>query len=242
MGTSVSLKNRFAGQLNRFSLSLCVCVCVCADEGVWLHCVGYNIELVVHHEDKEAVQLLVSEKLPGKLSPLSLSLSESGMNCVCVAGSTMKSEPVEVEGGVLLPYNLPPDRSGHTNPLTLSLTLSLCECFVSCAVSRQLEIVPFFTVIETDWSLAGRILDYSISQTTLEEVFLNVRFVNPLRTCTARVTSLCLSVCLSVCVTTFSATVCNKAAKKQYQRVQRYTGFILKMAIFVKILRSKVMP
>ena len=25
-------------------------------------------------------------------------------------GSTLKSDPVEVEGGILLPYNLPPDR------------------------------------------------------------------------------------------------------------------------------------
>ena len=25
-------------------------------------------------------------------------------------GASLKSEPVEVEGGVLLPYNLPPDR------------------------------------------------------------------------------------------------------------------------------------
>jgi ABC-type multidrug transport system ATPase subunit len=100
MGTSVNLKNRFA---------------------------GYNIELVVRHQDREAMEVLVREKLPG---------------------STRKSDPVEVEGGVLLPYNLPPD--------------------------RQAEIVPFFTVIERERSLADKILDYSISQTTLEEVFLNV--------------------------------------------------------------------
>jgi hypothetical protein len=42
-------------------------------------------------------------------------------------------------------------------------------------------------------------------------------------------------------VTTFSATTRNKAAKKRYQRVQCHTGLILKMAIFVKVLRSKVM-
>ena len=41
-------------------------------------------------------------------------------------------------------------------------------------VCRQVEIVPFFTVIETERSYADKILDYSISQTTLEEVFLNV--------------------------------------------------------------------
>jgi ABC-type multidrug transport system ATPase subunit len=100
MGTSVNLKNRFA---------------------------GYNIELVVRSEDEEAMQQLVRDKLKG---------------------STLKSDPVEVEGGILLPYNLPPD--------------------------RQADIVPFFTVIETDRGVADMILDYSISQTTLEEVFLNV--------------------------------------------------------------------
>ena len=45
----------------------------------------------------------------------------------------------------------------------------------------------------------------------------------------------CLFVRLSV--TTFSATVSNKAAKKQYQLVPRYTGLIFNVAIFVKILR-----
>ena len=49
----------------------------------------------------------------------------------------------------------------------------------------------------------------------------------------------CKSVRLSV--TTFSATTRNKAAKKRYQRVQCHTGLILKIAIFVKVLRSKVM-
>ena len=49
----------------------------------------------------------------------------------------------------------------------------------------------------------------------------------------------CVSVCLSV--TTFSATTRNKPAKKRHQRVQRYTGLILKLAIFVKALRSRVM-
>ena len=55
--------------------------------------------------------------------------------------------------------------------------------------------------------------------------------------------SVSLSVCLSVrlSVTMFSATTSNKAANKRYQRVQCHTGLILKMAIFVKVLRSKVM-
>ena len=35
--------------------------------------------------------------------------------------------------------------------------------------------MPFFTVVERERSVADKILDYSISQTTLEEVFLNVR-------------------------------------------------------------------
>ena len=61
---------------------------------------------------------------------------------------------------------------------------------------------------------------------------------NPRRACTARVTvlNICLPVCLSV--TTFSVTTRNKPAKKWHQRVQRYTGYV---AIFVKVLRSKVM-
>ena len=61
--------------------------------------------------------------------------------------------------------------------------------------------------------------------------------INPRRACAARVGR--PSVCLSV--TTFSATTRNKAAKKRYQRVQCHIGLILKMAIFVKVLRSKVM-
>ena len=67
--------------------------------------------------------------------------------------------------------------------------------------------------------------------------------VNPWRACAARVTVLGLTFRLSVClsVTTFSATTRNKAAKKRYQWVQYHTGLILKMAIFVKVLRSKVM-
>lgn len=34
--------------------------------------------------------------------------------------------------------------------------------------------MPFFTILEEDRDVADMILDYSISQTTLEEVFLNV--------------------------------------------------------------------
>ena len=40
--------------------------------------------------------------------------------------------------------------------------------------------------------------------------------------------------------TTYSATTRNKAAKKRYQRVQCHTGLILKIAIFIKVLRSTI--
>ena len=43
-----------------------------------------------------------------------------------------------------------------------------------CLFSRHTEIVPFFKVLEGDKQMSTMILDYSISQTTLEEVFLNV--------------------------------------------------------------------
>ena len=49
------------------------------------------------------------------------------------------------------------------------------------------------------------------------------------------------SVCLSVvCLLPCSATMRNKPAKERHQRVQRYTAFIFKMAIFVKVLHAKV--
>ena len=50
----------------------------------------------------------------------------------------------------------------------------------------------------------------------------------------------CLSV-VCVSVTMFSATRHNETTKKLCQQVQRYIGLILELAIFVKILRSKVM-
>ena len=71
--------------------------------------------------------------------------------------------------------------------------------------------------------------------------------INPRCACAARVTVfglyVCVSVCLCVClsVTTFSAATRNETAKKRYQRIQCHTGFILKMAILIKMLRSKVM-
>ena len=50
-----------------------------------------------------------------------------------------------------------------------------------------------------------------------------------------------LSVLPSVSGTPYSDTTRNKAAKKRYQRVQCHTGLIFKIAIFVKVLRSRVM-
>ena len=47
----------------------------------------------------------------------------------------------------------------------------------------------------------------------------------------------CVSVCVCVCYHIFCHTS-NKPAKKRHQRVQLYTGLILKLAIFVKILRA----
>ena len=58
--------------------------------------------------------------------------------------------------------------------------------------------------------------------------------INPRRACAARVTvtrSVSLSVSLSV--TTLSATTRNETTKERYQKVQRYTGLILNLAIFV---------
>ena len=39
---------------------------------------------------------------------------------------------------------------------------------------RNDAIVPFFKIIEEDRNIGQMVIDYSISQTTLEEVFLNV--------------------------------------------------------------------
>ena len=40
--------------------------------------------------------------------------------------------------------------------------------------SRQEGVVPFFQFLENNSSIAEKVFDSSISQTTLEEVFLNV--------------------------------------------------------------------
>ena len=93
-------------------------------------------------------------------------------------------------------------------------------------------------------SLIPRLPSTCIQVMTFEPL---IDIINPRRACAARVTVLGLSFCLSVCPsvrlsgTTYSGTTRNKAAKKRYQRVQCHTGLIFKIAIFVKVLRSKVM-
>lgn len=63
-------------------------------------------------------------------------------------GAALKFEPIPIEGAVVLVYNLPPD--------------------------KQEEVVPFFQFLENNSNIAEKVFDSSISQTTLEEVFLNV--------------------------------------------------------------------
>lgn len=85
MGTSVNLKNRFA---------------------------GYNIELVVREDSVQQIMDIVGTQLPGGCGWLKFC-------CTCTrlkfnylslfVGATLKTEPLKVEDGVLLPYNLPPD-------------------------------------------------------------------------------------------------------------------------------------
>lgn len=77
MGTSVNLKNRFA---------------------------GYNIELVVREDSIQQIMDIVGTQLPGGCGLIQLNLI-SGV----IAGATLKTEPLKVEDGILLPYNLPPD-------------------------------------------------------------------------------------------------------------------------------------
>lgn len=60
-----------------------------------------------------------------------------------------------------------------------SYDLLLIHCYCSCCVYvcvyiRHDEVVPFFEEIEKKEEVASTVMDYSISQTTLEEVFLNV--------------------------------------------------------------------
>ena len=77
MGTSVNLKNRFA---------------------------GYNLELVVREDSIQQIMDIVGTQLPGGCDLIQLDLI-SGV----IAGATLKTEPLKVEDGILLPYNLPPD-------------------------------------------------------------------------------------------------------------------------------------
>ena len=75
--------------------------------------------------------------------------------------------------------------------------------------------------------------------------YIHASIINPRRMRSEDYSScfIILSVCLSVClsVTMFSATTSNKMANKRYEWVQCHTGFISKIAFFVKMLGSKVM-
>ena len=72
--------------------------------------------------------------------------------------------------------------------------------------------------------------------------------INLRRACAARVivvvpcvcVCVCLSVCLSVCYH-YSGTTGYEAAKERYQRLERYVGIVFKKAIFLKLLRLRVM-
>ena len=65
--------------------------------------------------------------------------------------------------------------------MSVCLFVHLCMCMlyllymgIQYNYPRQEEIVPFFQYLESNSSIAEKVLDSSISQTTLEEVFLNV--------------------------------------------------------------------
>ena len=104
----------------------CLLLGVCAG---LLSLAGYNVELIVKRDHVLEMTNLVMAQL---------------------TGATLKGGPFEVEDGILLLYNLPP------------------QCHA--------DIAPFFRVLENESQIADILLDYSISQTTLEEVFMNVSY------------------------------------------------------------------
>ncbi|XP_064399181.1 ABC transporter A family member 1-like isoform X2 [Halichondria panicea] len=65
-----------------------------------------------------------------------------------IPDAVLKTDPTEVEGGMRLTFGLPPNMNE--------------------------AIVPLFKTIEEDPNIGRMVVDYSISQTTLEEVFFNV--------------------------------------------------------------------
>ena len=66
-------------------------------------------------------------------------------------------------------------------------------------------------------------------------------FINPRHMCSKGYSTWSVILSVRLSVTTFSATTRNKAAKRQYQRVQCHTGLILNKAVCVLVLHSKVM-
>lgn len=82
MGTSVNLKNRFA---------------------------GYKVEVIVTANSVPQMMDIVREKLPGTAQ--TTTTATTLIKSLFLLGAVPKSEPIEIEGGgVLLPYSLPPDR------------------------------------------------------------------------------------------------------------------------------------
>ena len=64
----------------------------------------------------------------------------------------------------------------------------------------QTDIAPFFRVLENESEIANVLLDYSISQTTLEEVFMNVSYQRFATVkCACIPPSIVVCVCVCVC-------------------------------------------
>ena len=99
-----------------------------------------------------------------------------------------------------------------------------------CAVSQR-STVPYSTGI---WWMSRRKFNFCAWRFT----FMNI-VINPRRACAVRLRYL-VHKCVCLSVTTFSATTCNETTKGRYQKVELYTGFILKVTIFIKVLCSRV--
>ena len=72
-----------------------------------------------------------------------------------------------------------------------------------------------------------------------DDIFGQIIYSNPRRACAARVRSIVV-VRVSVCYH-YSGTTGYESAKERYQRPERYVGIVFKKAIFLKLLRSRVM-
>ena len=106
------------------------------------------------------------------------------------------------------------------------LPFSALVCLAYYNMAKVSEILILITLYVTNRNFTIQVMKFGDTRLLNDVLFWAFLLT------AARVTVLCLSVCPSV--TTFSATTRNKQAKKRVQRS-------LKMAIFLKILRSKVM-